>query len=268
MLTAWRSRATCPDGCFGGGGPTSTDCLVQFDGITSARTVCTDGDAACDADGVPNGVCTIPLTVCINQPGPQCTPDAVSGPTVTPPNGDTARVLAAGIAGLDPAQPGCAATTAPVALRPTFRGGKTTSARVTLSAKGRAVDRDRLTFVCRPSTVAPSFARDVQPILDRRCATVGCHVATPPNSYPLLEAGTARASLVDQPSRNVPSLMLVRASDVTASYLARKVLGKRIVDRTAPMPQGCPRTPPLDGCLTPAEQTTIIAWIAAGAPAN
>lgn len=262
------ARATCPDGCFPGGGPAASDCLLQFSGISAARTTCTDGDPACDADAAPNGVCTFALTVCINQPTAACTPDAFAGPTVTPPSSATARALAAGIADLDPAQPGCAATTAPVMLRPSFTGGKSASARVTIAATGKRRDRDRLVFICKPATAAPSLARDIQPIFTRRCAISGCHITTPPNSYPLLETGSAYGALIDQPSRNVPSLSLVRAGDAPGSYLARKVLGKRIVDRTSQMPEGCPHEPPAGGCLTPAEQTALISWILAGAPDN
>lgn len=260
--------AECPDGCIGGGGPAASDCLVQFGGVAANRTVCTDGDPACDADGAINGRCTTALTVCVNLPRPGCTPDAVSGPTVTPANTDTARGVASVLADLDPAHPGCATAAATVAVQPSIRGLKAATAKLAIAAKGRRRDVDRLAFRCDPSATAPSFAAVVQPILTSRCAIVGCHVSVEPNSYPLLEDGSARAALVGQPSRNVPSLQLVVPGDLAGSYLARKVLGKRIVDRTAEMPQGCPHAPPAGGCLTPDEQAAIVAWVAAGAPDN
>ena len=56
----------------GGGGPAS-DCLAVFYGIINDSALkpknirCTDGDSRCDADGVVNGVCAFPLTVCANS---------------------------------------------------------------------------------------------------------------------------------------------------------------------------------------------------------
>ena len=265
---AAHGQLVCPPDCFGGGGPAATDCLVQFGGVSQAHTTCTDGDPACDADGAANGRCAVALTVCVNLPRAGCTPDAVSGPTVTPPASETARGIAAALADLDPSRPGCAPASATVSLRPTFAGPKPANARVAIGARGRRRDLDRLAFRCEPSTIAPSFAHDVQPILTARCATLGCHVEALPNSYPLLEVGAAWAALVGQPSRNLPAFALVDPGNPSRSYLARKVLGQRITDRTAPMPQGCPHAPPAGGCLTRAEQSAIIAWIVAGAPNN
>jgi len=266
LVLAAGGRAACPPDCFRGTGPAASDCLVQYGRITAARTTCTDGDPACDADGLANGVCTIAVDVCLNEPSPGCTPDAISGPTVAPVTSDAARALASAVGALDPARPGCVAATAPVALRPSLGGVRPASARVVLTVRGRRTDRDRLTFTCTPSAAAPPFAAAIQPIFSARCATIGCHVVAPPNSTPPLEAVGAWAAIVGVASRNVPSLALVAPGDVARSYLARKILGKRIVDRTVQMPQGCPHVPPAGGCLTTAEQAAIVGWIAGGAP--
>ncbi len=57
---------------IGGGGNSSSDCLLAFDAPvndppTKPRNYrCTDGDA-CDADGAINGVCAFPITACANS---------------------------------------------------------------------------------------------------------------------------------------------------------------------------------------------------------
>src|SRR3954470_901741 len=59
-----------PATIVGGGGNDATGCPAIFDGAvndppTNPRNIrCTDGDSACDADGVVNGVCEFPLAVC------------------------------------------------------------------------------------------------------------------------------------------------------------------------------------------------------------
>lgn len=259
------TAAQCPPDCFAGGGVAAADCLVQFGGIGAARTTCADGDPACDADGVVDGTCTFELTVCINVPGPGCTPDAVVGPVVGPAASSAARALAAGVAGLDPRRPGCATARVPVPLRAGLHGLAPATARIVVSAKGRRTDRDRLVLGCTPSAAAPSFAV-VAPIFAARCATLGCHTVTLPNSTPPLETTVARSAVLDVPSLDVPSLKLVAPGDVAASWLARKILGRRLVDRSRLMPDGCPKTPPAGGCLTPADKAAIVGWIAGGAP--
>ena len=171
----------------------------------AATVRCTDGDAACDADGIVNGACV------------------VDGMTVA------LRTVVQGI------RPGV------------------------LRQAGRR-------FVCRPSTTAPAFSAVVQPILVERCATTACHTSTPPNAEPVLEAGRIYDGLVHAGSLNVPAMVRVEPRRPARSYLVRKILGRRIPDRTARMPSGCPDAPPSGGCLTPAETAAIVAWIAGGAP--
>ncbi len=121
-------------------------------------------------------------------------------------------------------------------------------------------------FVCRPSTTAPAFATVVQPLLVARCATVACHTSAPPNAEPVLEAGRIYDGLVRAGSLNVPAMVRIEPHRPMRSYLVRKILGRRIPDRTERMPSGCPDAPPSGGCLTPAETAAIVAWIAGGAP--
>jgi len=47
-------------------------------GTGKSTLTCTDGDPTCDADGQPNGVCTIQLTACIGQASATCSPTALT----------------------------------------------------------------------------------------------------------------------------------------------------------------------------------------------
>jgi len=65
-----------------GGGPATSDCYLEFGGVTATKgktTVeCTDG-TACDLDGECNNSCTFAVQVCPNQTDPnlpKCTPPA------------------------------------------------------------------------------------------------------------------------------------------------------------------------------------------------
>lgn len=87
----------CPPDCpIKGGGPKSTDCLVEFDGVTpsssNSRVVrCNDGDPSCDKDPAP-GVCGFDIRACVNNADPdlpQCTVTGV----------DDLRVRGSGAAG-------------------------------------------------------------------------------------------------------------------------------------------------------------------------
>ena len=43
-------HAACPGpDCFGGGGPSATDCILTWSGVTTSATTCVDG-SACDQD--------------------------------------------------------------------------------------------------------------------------------------------------------------------------------------------------------------------------
>src|SRR5262249_60941770 len=99
-------------------------------------------------------------------------------------------------------------------------------------------------------------------------ARPACHATVGGSSTPALDGPDMHAALVDTASLNVPTLSLVRPGSVAQSYLARKILGKRIPDHTARMPNGCPVNPPAGGCLTDGEIAAILAWIQTGAADN
>jgi len=260
--------ATCPPDCVPGGGPAANDCLLQFGGIPAPAVTCTDGNPACDTDGTIDGVCTFGLSACLGGSTPACTPAALTAPVrVGPSASPVAQALATALAALGTQGPVCTAPGLAVPVRASLAGIAPGVVRLTLTARaGARRDRDRLTLTCMPAAAGPSLAT-VQPILTARCAVVGCHQGTPPTSEPTLEDGRTHDATVGVPSANVPSLRIVAPGDLAGSYLARKILGKRIVDRTSRMPLACPKTPPASGCLTADETATILAWIQAGAPA-
>src|SRR5512147_2401575 len=74
----------CPPDCpVKGGGSATTDCLLEFDGVTplgpGSRVVdCTDGDPTCDHDPTP-GVCGFDLKACLNNADPSLPACTLSG---------------------------------------------------------------------------------------------------------------------------------------------------------------------------------------------
>jgi hypothetical protein len=271
VIAARVAGAGCPPDCIGGGHDPATACLVEFGGVASTDESCTDGNPSCDMDGIVNGVCVFPLSVCLNVPGDtRCIARLSAPPVVGPARSAVARALGQAVAALDPSQPGCTAPGVAVPIGASLRGITPAAAPLVITGRsGSRRARNRIRLTCRPSPAAPSLAQVIAPIFETRCALPACHAATPGSVGPALAApGEMHAALVDVPALNVPTLMLVRPGSVLESYLARKILGKRIPDRTPRMPQGCPGTVPAGGCLTDAETAAIIAWIQTGAPDN
>ncbi len=262
---------TCPPDCLGGGRNPAVDCLVEFGGLQTTDESCFDGNPTCDSDGAVDGVCTFDLSVCLNVAGDAgCTPGGMTKlPSVRPARSAAARSLSSAIATLDPSQPGCTAPGLAVPLTTALNGVKQTTARVAVTAgAGRKRDRNKLRLTCLPSPLAPSLTQELRPIFETHCALPACHTTATGGITPAFDQPDLHAALVGVPSTNFPALALVHPGSVQQSYLARKILGKRIPDHTERMPQGCPSQPPAGGCLTDGEIAAIAAWIQAGAPDN
>jgi len=271
LACARPARAVCPADCLGGGGPAATDCFVEFDGIVSTNTACTDGNPSCDMDGEVNGVCVFPISTCLNVAGDaRCTPAGLSAPPIVrPAKSAVAQSLGQALAALDPVQAVCTPRGIAVPLAASLTGVKQGVARLAITASaGGKKDRDKLRLTCRPSPGAPSLRTVVEPIFAAHCALPACHATVGGSSTPALDGPDMHAALVDAASVNVPTLSLVRPGSVAQSYLARKILGKHIPDHTARMPNGCPANPPAGGCLTDGEIAAILAWIQTGAADN
>ncbi len=261
--------AQCPSNMLSGGGPQSTDCFVEFGGISSMDPTCTDGDPTCDTDGKADGTCTLALQVAVNVVGtPGCTPGTLAAPPkVRPVKSDAERKLAAELAALEPAGHGCTPPGFAVPVKVGLSGLKPGVAKFAVSAVSAGKhDRNKLALGCAPGA-APSFANDVQPIFTTKCATSGCHQGFQPAGGQSLEPGMSCSSSVNTPSQNPKALThglkRVEPGSLRTSYMARKILGKGLIrGQDDSMPQGCPVTVP---CLTPAEHYTILSWIQTGA---
>lgn len=106
----------------------------------------------------------------------------------------------------------------------------------------------------------PTLARDVQPILDRRCAFGGCHSAASRQAGLALVAGASHAALVGHAARLSPGDTLVVAGDSARSWLLR------MIGDDAGARRGFSRMPLAASPLTPNQRETIARWIAQGAP--
>lgn len=68
-----------------GGGPSASDCYLEFEGVESTsgvRVECTDGDPACDHDGACGNGCTFEIQACAFRTDsalPDCAPQPVTG---------------------------------------------------------------------------------------------------------------------------------------------------------------------------------------------
>jgi hypothetical protein len=171
-------QAACPGECsVPGRGSTITECMVEYDGPVlnypsgnEKQIRCTDGDPACDADGVANGLCETAIRVCLNNTDPRypaCTPTGVASlvlknkpPTSAKFDGQIAALQAAVDAiGLPTTDAVCtAAQTLTVPLRVkngAFVKGKKKVKHITFS-NSNAKDADSLKMFCLPSTTFPS----------------------------------------------------------------------------------------------------------------
>ncbi|GIW46016.1 MAG: hypothetical protein KatS3mg077_3298 [Candidatus Binatia bacterium] len=191
-VPAFCSQTAPESPCALGGGAASKDCILEFVlpepalrnrlGVPRNRVACTDGDPSCDRDGESNGVCTIPLRLCVNNRDPRSPTCFASGISIVdirkPPSSSTdpvdvanasllATLFGSGGFGLTVYRSGvlaevgravftlnhCSAEiTLAVPLRTTARGAKSASRRMRIlaAATNGALDVDSLTLSCRP----------------------------------------------------------------------------------------------------------------------
>src|SRR5437660_1036394 len=78
MLCLLSATATRVDAFVLGGGNADKDCRVAFGGVDTtdgeSGVVCSDGDPACDVDGVADGTCRFAPSLCTGVPVEGCTP--------------------------------------------------------------------------------------------------------------------------------------------------------------------------------------------------
>jgi hypothetical protein len=102
-----------------------------------------------------------------------------------------------------------------------------------------------------------SFKKDVQSILDNNCT--GCHCAKKQKAGLNLSAPKAYASIVQVPSRQVPTLMLIKPGDPDQSYFWQKLA------HTAKEGSGMPKAFFGSKKLSEADMNVVKTWIQGGA---
>jgi hypothetical protein len=103
----------------------------------------------------------------------------------------------------------------------------------------------------------PSYEATVQPLFNLAC---NCHQTTPILMAPFsLKQGEAYANLVQKPSMQLATMMLVKPSSLNESYLWHKVNGTQL--EVGGSGQKMPSTLPLDAM----QLLVIERWIAGGA---
>lgn len=251
---------------FRGGGPAHTDCMLVEDvaGVpAAAAAVCTDGDRACDADGVVDGTCTFTVRLCLDAPGGACSATVVTRADVSAASA-AIGTLAADLAliPMPVSTPETCTDAAPVAVPTRGRRPGRLVVRASATMTSGRVDRDRLKLACRPPKPPPAFATIQRTIFDVSCATASCHGAGTAGGLGVT-ADVAYANLVGVPPANAAAagagLLRVAPRDPERSFLLAKLRGSLTADEGARMPQV--------GLALPGAKIDLVRrWILAGAP--
>lgn len=287
---------------FGGGGSSKADCLLVFDGPlndppTKPKKVrCTDGDPSCDADGVVNGVCTFPISVCANSTFDplRCTLNGVSSIAVDHAldNGEPKfdvdfQALQSRInSQIETPTTSPNRCTTPANIRVFLQGpfpgdvckrAKKQIKIVTLSTPQLSKvtkDTDKLTLTCDepvpcdPQVIfAGTFDRIQRQIFNQSCALSGCHDSQTQKGNMLLESPTSYSNIVDVVPSNLVAAGLgwkridAANASVETSFMFHKVTGD--LDAADDLGERMPfKRGKLDDFLI----DILRLWIEAGAP--
>ncbi len=291
---------------FGGGGSSKYDCLLVLDTPVNdpvskpKRIRCTDGDPACDADGVINGTCVFPTAVCVNSSFniAQCTivglDDALIDHSLDngDPKFDTEYQALQSRIDNDLDLPttdvdSCTGfTNISVDIKGPFPGKacrrgkkkmKIRSESTVMSGK-RFKDNDSLKMFCDPSPTmctpqtifAGTFDRMQRQVFDVSCAIGGCHDSEGFAGALLLESGTSHGALVDVDPVNGAAFLAgfkrvattgPTSGDPATSFLMLKIQGDLEAGMGERMPLG-------SGKISKGFRDIIELWILAGAPEN
>lgn len=301
------AAAPAPAAVVGGGGSSRTDCLVVFDAAVNhppdkpKRFRCTDGDAACDADGTVNGVCAFDVTVCANSTHDpaRCTLVGVDSITVdhAVDNGDPKfdpefqalqnRINSAVVGPGDPPAEDPDDCTLPsrflVPVLGPFDGNlcKRGKKQVRVTSFSTPVlgrifkDKDKLQMECLPALAGcdpqvfftGTFDRIQRQIFDQSCALSGCHDSQSQTGGLLLETGSSYGNLVDAEPQSPGAVAAgwlrvdATAADAENSFLYHKLTGDLDASQGARMPL-------FGGKLDDHLVEIIRLWIEDGAPAT
>ncbi len=289
----------------GGGGNSRSDCLLVLS--TNANTPaarpkhvrCVDGDAACDADGIVNGICEVPVAVCANSTmlsscslvgvdnvvvdhsaddgiDPDFNPDFQAlqsridtqilddNPNTNPDDCTTSAAIRVPIKG-------------PLGANKCSKKSKTL--RITTTSGNLAgtvyTDKDRLKITCVPADegvggcdpqilFSGSFDRLQKQVFNQSCAVATCHDSNSTTGDLLLETGSSYSNLVNVDPSNGAALgqgwKRVTPGDSATSFILHKVSGD------LPDASYGGRMPLSRRKLHSSLQTIIQLWIDAGAP--
>ena len=281
----------------GGSGSRARDCVTVFDAPgantpppprTPTRIDCVDGDPSCDADGARNARCLFTLRLCVNSTAfPGCTPERADGVVIDhaldngDPRFDTefqALQSRANLLGFpdDEVLDHCTLqSSVSLALVPPPGASGAwgmSKKRLRVTTRGRAggrvtVDRDRLSFACRPEgngiysprdLYTGTFDRIAQEIFAPRCAVPACHDSQSHQANQILLPNAAYSQIVGvTPTTGAAAadgLERIFPGDPTRSFLYRKI--------TFDLPAGYGSGMPLTGPpLSPAQAEIIRLWI-------
>lgn len=113
-----------------------------------------------------------------------------------------------------------------------------------------------------PPPPALSFADDVAPLLDRGCATSGCHSAESASANLVLSSETSYENTVEVPSTQAPERLRIAPGHPASSYIVDKLLdGQEEVG-------GSGVRMPKDGVAEPPLISNLKKWISSGAEDN
>jgi hypothetical protein len=248
-----------------GGGSKTSDCMAVFDAVgpnsppppKAPRNIdCTDGDIACDTDGLRNGRCVFEMQICVNSTVvAECTPQTVNGVTVDHAidDGDPkfdpdfqalqTRVDLLGFPGNTDAD-SCTATSAVTVLLKAPKSGnvyKKNKKQVRLESSGLATgkpgtDKDKMKLTCRPEGTGEylpvelytgTFDRIRNQIFAQSCALSSCHDSESSTGGLILYPNVAYSQIVGVVPQNVTAandgLERIMPGDPDLSFLYRKI---------------------------------------------
>jgi hypothetical protein len=153
----------------------ANDCLVGLQDADSTTIAtdqtCTDGDAACDADGAADGTCTFHLRGCVNLPVSGCTPRPIKKVKFAAPHSRD-KVVVTPVSG----QPSSVCGSFIDFHVPLKKKGKKpgkrkiiASATADVKPRGQNKDKDKVTFNCNPGTGGGSTTTTTLPTGPSEC---------------------------------------------------------------------------------------------------
>ena len=289
---------------IGGGGGQSRDCLLAFDGpfndpaANPRKYRCTDGDVACDNDGIVNGRCEFRVAACANSTynTARCALAGVQNITIDhaldngDPDFDTefqafqTRIDSELNLPTNTLNDCTNPTTLSVTVKGPLAGNvcKLNKKQVKITTLSQVIagklytDKDKLKLTCDPAPAGcdplvfytGTFDRIQKQVFTSTCAVSGCHDSQSQTGNLLLETGASYTNLVnvtpDNGSAAAAGFKRITQTSPTLGDSNTSFLFKKISnDLGAGMGS---RMPLIGPALDPNLINIIKLWIDAGAP--